>query len=457
MTDLVKANSAVAAGAKAAGNTGGGTAIGSNTRVYRKHQQIGGTLETRVSPSSTVSAMVYGGQRDNQQYQQLGGGRVVTINRDFSGLDVKWAHQARWGDMPVSLVAGMNYDRMEDIRQQNNAAAGVIGALTRDDSQRVRNFDQYVQGTIEPSSSWLVVAGLRNTSVRFELANRYASTPVTTGSGTLNYASTNPVIGVTYRVSPSVNLYANFGKGFETPTTVEVSYTGNPLVAPTTGPNLSIQPSISKNYEGGVKALVSEHTRLNAALYRIDTEREIVQDQGSGTTASFKNAGRTRRQGLELSFDSELPQNFALYGAMTWSSASFVDAFSTVVSGTAFNIAAGNRIPGTYRRTAYGELSWRHAGSGFHSALETIQFSDTYTNDTNVQKADGYGILNLRAGFTQKFGGWTLREFARIENLNNRRYVSSVRVNAAQNTTGAAFEPGAPRNWMIGFSASHRF
>lgn len=435
----------------------GTNAVARDTRVYRKHSQLGGTIEHRVSSESTIKALLYGGKRDNRQYQQLGAtGRVVTIGRDFSGADLRWTHRSDASGMPLTLVAGLSYDRMEDVRQQNNAAAGVIGVLTREDLQRVHNFDQYLQATLEPSERWLVVAGLRHTNVRFDLGNRFASVAVTSGNGTLDFSNASPVIGATYRLSPMVNLYANVGKGFETPTTIEVSYTGDPSAGgATTGPNLTIQPSVSKNYEAGVKALVADAVRINAALFRVDTDREIVLDQGQGTTASFKNAGRTRRQGIELSFDAELPANVAIYGAMTWTDARFIDGFLT--SGNTVSIAAGNRVPGTYRRTTYGEVAWRHPGSGFNAALETIQFSDTFTNDTNVQKADAYGVFNLRAGFTQKLGGWIFREFARIENLTNRGYVSSIRVNAAQNTTGAAFEPGAPRNWLLGATASYQF
>jgi iron complex outermembrane receptor protein len=66
-------------------------------------------------------------------------------------------------------------------------------------------------------------------------------------------------------------------------------------------------------------------------------------------------------------------------------------------------------------------------------------------------------LLNLRAGFVQKFSGWQLREFLRIENLADKTYVSSVRVNSNQGITGAAFEPGADRNWFAGISASYAF
>ena len=53
---------------------------------------------------------------------------------------------------------------------------------------------------------------------------------------------------------------------------------------------------------------------------------EIVVSQ-SGTYAVYNNAGKTKRQGFELSVDSQLPNNFGLYGAYTYLDAKFDPAF----------------------------------------------------------------------------------------------------------------------------------
>ncbi len=51
-------------------------------------------------------------------------------------------------------------------------------------------------------------------------------------------------------------------------------------------------------------------------------------------------------------------------------------------------------------------------------------------------------------------GVWTLREFARVNNLADRNYVGSVIVG---DTNGRFFEPAARRNYLIGVSANVRF
>lgn len=428
----------------------GTNAIARNTRVSRKHDQAGVVLEHAFSSENRLTLLGYSGTRDNKQFQTLGPtGRVAAIDREFSGTELKWAHRSTLAGRPFSLVAGMNYDRMKDVRTQFAAVGGVqVGNPTRNELQEAHNFDQFVQASYEPGEKWLVIAGVRHTRVEFDIKDRI---PVPAdGSGNIDFSNTSPVLGVTYRLTPAVNLYANYGRGFETPTFIEMTYSNPATFA---GPNLGLSPSKSQNYEIGAKALIMDNTRANLALYRIDTDDEIATNVGFGATASFKNVGKTQRTGAELSIDSALPYNFNVYGAFSWMNAEFKDNFVT----GGVPIISGNTIPGTYRSTAYTEISWTHPASGFSTALEGVRFSETYTNDSNAQKADGYTLINLRAGFVQKVSGWQFREFLRVENLADKTYVSSVRVNAAQNTTGAAFESGAERNWFAGISASYAF
>jgi len=47
----------------------------------------------------------------------------------------------------------------------------------------------------------------------------------------VDYSAVSPVAGVTFRASQAVNVYASYGKGFETPTLNDLAYrstTGDP-------------------------------------------------------------------------------------------------------------------------------------------------------------------------------------------------------------------------------------
>ncbi|MGZ8271998.1 MAG: TonB-dependent receptor family protein, partial [Methylophilus sp.] len=401
-----------------------------------------------LSEQQSISLMGYYGTRSSDGYLAIGagaaGGRLSAIDREFGGVDAKWTYKDEVAGKPFSIVAGLNYDNMQDDRTQFPTLNGIkTGTTNRDETQTVHNFDQYLQGSFEPSDRWLLIAGLRHTKIKFKIDDNLPAN----NSGSLDYTNTSPVLGATFKLLPTVNLYANYGEGFETPTFIEMTY-----LNPTTGagPNLTLKPSNSKNYEVGAKAFIGDNTRVNLALFKVDTEKEIVVDQGQGTTASFKNAGDTERHGLELSIDSELPHDFGFYAAYTLMNAEFKDQFQT--GSPAVTVNSGNKIPGTYTSTTYAELSWKHPESGFSTAIEGVHFSDAYTNDVNTIKADAYTIFNLRGGFVQNLSHWKLKEFLRVDNLTDRTYVSSVRVN-----TSAAYDPGAPRNWTVGLNASYAF
>ncbi len=101
--------------------------------------------------------------------------------------------------------------------------------------------------------------------------------------------------------------------------------------------NLTPKPVTSTNIELGSKWYVSVYTRATIALFTINTDNEIVT-QSSGTYATYRNAGKTTRQGVEISAETLLDHNLSLYAAYTYLDATFD-------SGSSYS--PGSSIPGT--------------------------------------------------------------------------------------------------------------
>lgn len=262
------------------------------------------------------------------------------------------------------------------------------------------------------------------------------------------------MIGATWKVNSALNLYANYGEGFETPTFIEAAYTTNGGAINNSKPNLSLKPSESKNYELGAKAFLNDNTRLNVTVFRTETENElVVSNVDTFNRAIYTNANQTHRQGLELSVDSQLKNNFSLYGSYTYLDAKFDSAY-TNTSTIPVVIKAGNFIPGTYRDQLYGELAWKAPSVGFSTAFEGRYNSKVYVNDTNTDAAPSYTIFNIRAGFSQDINHWRLSQYVRVENIFDRDYIGSVRVN---DSNARYFEPAAGRNYLVGLNAAYRF
>jgi iron complex outermembrane receptor protein len=244
-----------------------------------------------------------------------------------------------------------------------------------------------------------------------------------------------------------VNLYANAGKGFETPTFIELAYRSGGA----TGLNFGLKPATSRNYEAGVKAMVGANTRVNLAVFEIRTDREIVADASTFGRTIYANAGKTERSGLELALDSDLTRDLKATVAYTLLDARFKDSYKTSAGTT---IASGNKLPGTPRDTFYGELAWRYAPVGFTTALEARYSGKIYVDDVNSDAASSYTVFNWKGGFEQKLGGVQLKEFLRVENLGNQRYSGGLLVN---DSLGRYFAPAPGRNYLLGISAGLAF
>jgi iron complex outermembrane receptor protein len=354
--------------------------------------------------------------------------------------------------MPYNISLGLNYGKMSDARTDINADFGVkrnlnaANSLNRDEDNIATNFDQYIQGKLGITKNVDLHIGARHSKVRMKVNDNLITGASPDNSGSVEYQKTTPVIGAIWKVSPTINLYANYGEGYETPTFFELAYNST---ATTATPNLSLKPSESKNYEIGAKAFISDNTQVNLNLFRITTKDELVIADFSGGRSVFTNANDTKRTGAELSIESEFDNNISTYLSYSLLNAKYDSSFN----GFYGLVDKDNRIPGTYKTQLYGEVAWKYAPLGFHTAFEGRHNSKVYVNDQNEDSAPSYTIFNLRAGFEQNTKNWEFKEYLRVENMFDKEYIGSVRIGDSNNRF---FEPAADRNYLLGLSAKYK-
>jgi iron complex outermembrane receptor protein len=430
------------------------SAILFDTRKSIRQSQLGAVHDLAISPGDSLQARLYGGTRRVVQFLSqtgdtpLGAGGVVDLDRSYGGAGLRWTHAFALAGSEATVTAGFDLDRLDERRRGYVNDFGSQGALRRDEDDSVGNTDFFAQGEWRFAPAWSASLGARRSRVEFESRDHYVVGPNPDDSGSQSYSRTTPVAGIVFRASPRWNAYANAGEGFETPTFAELAY--RPGGA--TGLNFALKPARSRHAEVGVKGRLAEGARVTAALFRIDTRDEIVTNGNAGGRTDFKNASRTRRDGLELSADSPLGAGFEASLAGTWLDARFTEAFTT---GTpAVTVPSGNRLPGVPPVVIHGELVWRHAASGFHAGAEVHHAGRVYVNEANVDSAASYTVANLRAGFETRAGGLLLRAFVRVDNVTDRRYAGSVIVAEAR---GRYFEPAPERNVLVGLTASASF
>jgi iron complex outermembrane receptor protein len=436
-------------------------ALFANTSVSRNHTQVGFNFEHAFNANNKISLIPYVGSRKNAQILTTTptvstlattNARLSEIDREFYGTDVRWDNNGNLGSMPYNVSFGITYGKSSDDRLDTNVLGlGLpISTLNRREENISTNYDRYIQSKLSVLPSVDLHAGLRRTKVRLEVEDNFITGVGSNGnnSGSVSYEKTTPVVGATWKINPSVNLYANYGKGFETPTFIEAAFNSTAVNAT---PNLSLKPSESENFEIGAKTFLGPNTQANLTLFYITTKDEIVTNQTLAGRSTFTNANDTKRTGAELSIDSNFNYGLSTFFSYSLLNAKF-DSDFTPTGGTL--IQSGNRIPGTYRSQIYGELAWKYEPLGFMTAFEGRHNSKVYVNDRNTDTAPSYTIFNLRAGFEQNFANWNFREYLRVENMFDKEYIGSVRVNDGN---ALFFEPGADRNYLLGLSANYRF
>jgi iron complex outermembrane receptor protein len=420
-----------------------------NTRVTRSHKQIGFNLEHNLNQNNAITLMAFAGKRDNNQILATNdtgtNARSSVIARDFHGTDIRWDNKGTLINMPYSVSFGLNYGKSSDARTDTNIQGTSLGP-NRNEDNIVDNFDQYAQGKLSILNNLDIHAGLRHTKVKLVVKDNLTAT-FGDNSGSVEYEKTNPVIGAVWKVTPSLNLYANYGKGFETPTFIEAAYNSTSSGAV---PNLTLKPSKSENMEIGAKAFISNNTQVNLNIFKITTKDELVVNSSLNGRSVYINANDTKRTGAELSIDSRFENNISTYVSYSLLNAKFDSTFNTSTS----TISDGNKIPGTYSNQIYAEVAWKYQPLGFSTALEGRYNSKVYVNDTNTDAAPSYKIANIRAGFEQNVGGWNFSEFVRVENIFDKDYIGSVRINDGNSRF---FEPAADRNYLLSIGATYKF
>ncbi|MGB4060564.1 MAG: TonB-dependent receptor [Burkholderiaceae bacterium] len=426
-----------------------------NTGKEVSQNQVGVVVVHKPDADRAITATAYKGTRDlgnrlsiplTAQAPATAAGGIVKLDRDYSGVGLKYNHRFNVGQGRVEATTGLEHERMEEVRLGYINNLGAQGALKRNETDGVTSTGVFTQATWMPNERWSFVAGLRSNRVKFTVDDRFVTTGNPNDSGSARFSAVNPVLGVTRHLTDTTNLYANVGKGFETPTLAEIGYrTG------ASGPNLGLRAANSRHTEVGLKTQLAEGHRLDVAAFHIGTTDEIVVASSSGGRTVYTNAGKTRRTGFELAYSGQLNREWSAHVALSTLNTRFVNGFAS--SGGA--VAAGNRIPGTVGQMAFAELAWRpQALPGLVGAVEIVHQSGMAVNDTNTDRTSGYTAFNLRVGLEQRVGAWRLREFVRVDNVTDRRYVGSV---IANDGNGRFFEPAPGRNWTLGISAQHAF
>ncbi|HUB92072.1 MAG TPA: TonB-dependent receptor, partial [Dyella sp.] len=382
-------------------------------------------------------------------------GGVVAPDTNYGGVDLRWTHDGQlFGrDTEFVLGGGGDWQWQRRLGYQNFAGnmLGVQGALRRDENDDVGNIDVYAQWYWYVAEQWSLLLGLRHDGVHFDEHDFYITPANPDNSGHVDYSATTPVLGVLFHPLDNLQLYASFGRGFETPTFDELGYRsdGQPGLA------FNLPATRSDNEEAGVKWQPMQALDVEVAAFRADTRNELAVDTSENGRSTYRNVGAARRQGVEWSVNGRFAPQWRIAAGFTHLQAVFRSGFLACAGTpcTAPNVPVphGARIPGVPGN--YGTLRIEHGGElGWQQGITFTGAGSVMANDTNTARAAGYGLVGIDLAYVFALGGSKrLRVSGRVDNLTDRRYVGSVIVN---DSNGGYFEPGPDRTYMFGTQVS---
>ncbi|WP_345831075.1 TonB-dependent receptor PqqU [Erwinia sp. HDF1-3R] len=435
-----------------------------NTRKSLDQTQVGLRYQRELTDNDQLTLTTWHGERHTTQYQSIPlapqlkpayPGGVIVLERKYSGIDTRIRHDDQIGTVPFSLTGGLDYETMTERRQgfenyqlvNGVPAFGEKGRQRRNERNQMWNLDPYLQTHWALTQKWALDAGVRYSTVSFDSQDYYVTTGNGDDSGSKRYHKLLPMGSLNYALTDAWNLYFSAGRGFETPTINELSYRS--VDGSQTGLNLGLKPATSDTFELGSKTRLG-YGLLTAAIFQTNTDNELVVADSSNGRSVYKNAGKTRRRGIETSFDQQFAENWQMKAAWTYLDATYRNE-SCDDSGNC--TPSGNRLPGIARNMGYASLAWAPE-QGWHAGADIRYLSSIQADDENDAKAPSWTVVSLNTGYRFNWDKWSLDLFSRVDNLFDRAYVGSVIVNEGN---GRFYEPAPGRNYGGGATLTYAF
>jgi len=154
--------------------------------------------------------------------------------------------------------------------------------------------------------------------------------------------------------------------------------------------------------------------------------------------------GKTRHQGIEISFMGYLTDWVSISGDGTWAKHTY--SFNEIIGSNANNIISGSRVDSAPDTLAHMRLSFLPTASN-KIELEWRHVGGYFTNPGNTNKYPGHNIFITR--FTYAFDE-NIKLFGRVDNIFDKKYADR----ADYAFGNERYFPGRPRTLFFGLSTS---
>lgn len=405
-----------------------------------RHGELGGRWEHRAG-GGTLQVSAYGVAREVDNPIPPA---IIDLRRRAGGARASWS-AALPGAPALRYTLGTELDAQRDRRENYANEQGERGALQLDQRERVTALGAFAQVAGPLGEGVELLAALRADRFGFGVDDQLHPTPANPDDSGSRPAlgALSPSLGASWRAAPGLAVYANVATAFETPTTTELANRPDGVG----GLNPDLQPQRTTSWEAGAKGQIGTRGRWGTAAYHARVRDALIPFEVAGQHGRqfFRNAGSTTHRGVEAYGEWVPTSALRARLAYTWTDARFR---RYVVGGDTLD---GNRVPGVAPHRLDARLAWGGATGAF-AEVDARFVAPIPVDDRNRSESAAYTVADLRAGWTGvRLGGVRTTPFVGISNLFDRRYNSSVVVNAFG---GRFFEPGPARTLYVGVEAA---
>lgn len=405
-----------------------------DARQEAEQQRLGAIYEMFPSADEAVTARAFYTRREFNQVLPFPGANNPTFKRDFYGTGLQYEH-ADIAGQEISLVSGVDVERQKDARERYEVDSSLERiAQTEEQDETAQSVGVFSQIDVPLTPRTTGTIGGRYDHLRMKIDDKFQDPENFSDSQT--FREWSGFGGVSYELQPNQRVYANVATAFESPTFTEFA---NP--DPDAGGfNPDLESQEATTYEVGIKGF-TDRLRYETAVYRSNISDELVVfEQADDGRNFYRNAGNTRRWGLEMSAEFQATDQVSLYGSYTHQDFKFR---SYEVEGESFD---GNRAPVTPRNQLFGEVRYR-LSEGRFAGIEGLWVDRLYADDANDVEVSSHQVFNARVGTESRMGPWNVQTFVALNNMFGEQYFSNVRQNAR---FGNHFEPAPERNVFAG-------
>lgn len=398
-----------------------------------------GTSINHKWSNNTLNAYGFFSNRNFYGLLPFENGGIVDLGRNYYGIGSNYSIKKTNENLQNTFQFGFDLAQQIDNRKRFNNLNGSQGDKALDQKEQFGTIGFYALNHLK-INKFLLRFGIRYDTNYIEVKDALLENK--NQSGDINLNAFNPSLGLSFAINKNQSLYTNYSTSFETPVLSELSA----VESDEGGFNTLLEPQKALNIEVGYK-VKNKVFSAEMALFYILTKDDITSyeiDLFPGRTF-YRNAGKTKRKGLELSGRINISPKILMNATYSFSDFKY-DTYST----TNGNFD-DNQLPGIPKHMA--SLSWMYKNdSGLKIRIGNQYIGKLYAEDSNITNVKGYIKTDLNIGYEKSLGGLKLSPFIGVNNLFNVAYNDNIRINAFG---GRYYEPAPKMNVFGGLRLRH--